>query len=205
MTTWWWERALRGCVLARRLTEDPEVRVLLLEAGGADWDPLIHIPLGPERSGKNACTTGLRQRAEPNLNQRSIEVLRGKVLGGSSSINFMAHIRGTAAITTGGRAPLLPVGRIRICCPISSGPRPGRTAPRPTGARTARSAWAIPTGPILSRAPSWRPRAPPAFRSTDDVKQRRGRGFRPVAVDDCPRTPGKRRGRLSASVRGAGT
>ena len=35
-----------GCVLARRLTEDPEVRVLLLEAGGADWDPLIHIPLG---------------------------------------------------------------------------------------------------------------------------------------------------------------
>ena len=84
-----------GCVLARRLTEDPEVRVLLLEAGGADWDPLIHIPLGAGKIWQERLHDwGYDSEPEPNLNQRSIEVLRGKVLGGSSSINFMAHIRG---------------------------------------------------------------------------------------------------------------
>lgn len=84
-----------GCVLAHRLSEDPEVRVLLLEAGGADWDPLIHIPLGVGKIWqKRLHDWGYDTEPEPNLNQRSIEVLRGKVLGGCSSINFMAHIRG---------------------------------------------------------------------------------------------------------------
>ena len=84
-----------GCVLAHRLTEDSEVRVLLLEAGGADWDPLIHIPLGVGKIWqKRLHDWGYDTEPEPYLNQRSIEVLRGKVLGGSSSINFMAHIRG---------------------------------------------------------------------------------------------------------------
>jgi choline dehydrogenase-like flavoprotein len=84
-----------GCVLARRLTEDPEVRVLLLEAGGGDWDPLIHIPLGVGKIWqKRLHDWGYDTEPEPNLNGRCIEVLRGKVLGGSSSINFMAHIRG---------------------------------------------------------------------------------------------------------------
>ncbi len=84
-----------GCVLARRLSEDPEVRVLLLEAGGADWDPLIHIPLGVGRIWQERLHDwGYDTEPEPNLNQRSFVALRGKVLGGSSSINFMAHIRG---------------------------------------------------------------------------------------------------------------
>ena len=84
-----------GCVLAHRLTEDPQVRVLLLEAGGTDWDPLIHIPLGGGRIWqKRLHDWGYDTEPEPNLNNRSIEMLRGKVLGGSSSINVMAHIRG---------------------------------------------------------------------------------------------------------------
>ncbi|MBI2316966.1 MAG: GMC family oxidoreductase N-terminal domain-containing protein, partial [Betaproteobacteria bacterium] len=84
-----------GCVLAHRLTEEPEVRVLLLEAGGTDWDPLIHIPLGVGRIWKKRLHDwGYDTEPEPNLNHRRIEMLRGKVLGGSSSINAMAHIRG---------------------------------------------------------------------------------------------------------------
>jgi 4-pyridoxate dehydrogenase len=84
-----------GCVLAHRLTEDPEVRVLLLEAGGGDWDPLIHIPLGVGKIWQHRLHDwGYDSEPEPNLNHRRIEMLRGKVLGGSSSINFMAHIRG---------------------------------------------------------------------------------------------------------------
>src|SRR5206468_2086578 len=64
-----------GCVLANRLTEDPSTRVILIEAGGSDWNPLIHI------------------RAEA-CDGREIIYPRGRVLGGSSSINGLIYIRG---------------------------------------------------------------------------------------------------------------
>ncbi|MBI2317070.1 MAG: GMC family oxidoreductase N-terminal domain-containing protein, partial [Betaproteobacteria bacterium] len=84
-----------GCVLAHRLSEEPEARVLLLEAGGADWDPLIHIPLGVGKMWQlRLHDWGYDTEPEPNLDNRAIEVMRGKVLGGSSSINFMGHNRG---------------------------------------------------------------------------------------------------------------
>jgi len=84
-----------GCVLAYRLTEDPSIRVLLLEAGGADRDPLIHIPLGVGRMWQHRKHDwGYNTEPEPELNNRKIEMMRGKVLGGSSSINALAHIRG---------------------------------------------------------------------------------------------------------------
>jgi len=84
-----------GCTLAGRLTEDRDLRVLLLEAGGWDRDPWIHIPLGWPRL--------LMQRrhdwmyfAEPEaaMDGRGLECARGKVIGGSSSINAMAYVRG---------------------------------------------------------------------------------------------------------------
>jgi 4-pyridoxate dehydrogenase len=84
-----------GCALAHRLTEDPGIRVLLLEAGGWDRDPWLTIPM--------AWTRILQRRLhdwmyftepEARLGGRPIECARGKVIGGSSSINAMAYVRG---------------------------------------------------------------------------------------------------------------
>ncbi len=84
-----------GCVLANRLTEDSGTRVLILEAGGYDNDPLIHIPLGLGKIHQHRLHDwGYDTEPEPGLENRSIEAMRGKVLGGSSSINVMAYTRG---------------------------------------------------------------------------------------------------------------
>lgn len=84
-----------GCVLASRLTENPAVSVLLLEAGPRDWNPLIHIPLGMGKLHDwKLYDWGYRTEPEPFLNGRRIELKRGKVLGGSSSVNVMAYTRG---------------------------------------------------------------------------------------------------------------
>ena len=82
-------------MLANRLTEDGAANVLLLEAGGPDWHPYIHIPLGMGRMHEYGMFDwGYETDPEPNLNGRCIEAMRGKVLGGSSSINVMAYTRG---------------------------------------------------------------------------------------------------------------
>lgn len=87
-----------GCVMAGRLSEDPEVSVLLVEAGGWDADPLIHVPLGWGRIiQKHLYDWGYNIEPEPELNNRSIECARGRVVGGSSSINAMAYVRGNRA------------------------------------------------------------------------------------------------------------
>ena len=84
-----------GCVLANRLSADPEVRVLLLEAGGKDDWIWIHIPIGYLFCINNPRTDWCyRTEPEPGLNGRSIIYARGRVLGGSSSINAMLYLRG---------------------------------------------------------------------------------------------------------------
>ena len=84
-----------GCVLARRLTEDPRTRVLLIEAGPRDTHFWIHVPLG---YGKLFARTDVnwayQSEPEPTLGGRRIFTPRGKVLGGSSSINGLVYIRG---------------------------------------------------------------------------------------------------------------
>jgi choline dehydrogenase len=84
-----------GCVLANRLTRDPDVNVLLLEAGGKDDYHWIHIPVGYLYCIGNPRTDWLyRTQAEVGLNGRSLAYPRGRVLGGSSSINGMIYMRG---------------------------------------------------------------------------------------------------------------
>lgn len=83
-----------GCVLANRLSADAGLRVLVLEAGGRDLDPLIHIPLGMGKMHQHRLHDwGYDSEPEPNLAGRRIRVLRGKVLGGSSAVNVMAFTR----------------------------------------------------------------------------------------------------------------
>ena len=83
-----------GCVLANRLSEDPSTRVLLIEAGGRDTNPLIHIPAGYMKLLDHPTLTwGYKADTEGDLNGRQIPYPRGRVLGGSSSINGMIYIR----------------------------------------------------------------------------------------------------------------
>jgi choline dehydrogenase-like flavoprotein len=87
-----------GCTLANRLSADGRSRVLLLEAGGWDRHPLLKLPLGWGRVLLNRMYDwGYDTEPEPEMNGRSIEVARGKVIGGSSSINAMAYVRGNRA------------------------------------------------------------------------------------------------------------
>ena len=84
-----------GCALANRLSADAGNRVLLLEAGGRDTYPWIHIPVGYFKTMLNPKTDWCYQtEPDPGLNGRSIPWPRGKVLGGSSSINGLVYIRG---------------------------------------------------------------------------------------------------------------
>jgi len=84
-----------GCTLAHRLSEDTDARVLLLEAGGWDRDPWIHIPLAWGRMlQRRQHDWGYFAEPEATMDGRRIECARGKVIGGSSSINAMAYVRG---------------------------------------------------------------------------------------------------------------
>ncbi|MEP5154135.1 choline dehydrogenase [Planktotalea sp.] len=84
-----------GCVLANRLSADPKNRVVLLEAGGRDINPWIHIPVGYFKTIHNPKVDWCyKTEPDPGLNGRSIEWPRGKVLGGSSSLNGLLYVRG---------------------------------------------------------------------------------------------------------------
>ena len=116
-----------GCVLANRLSADPGNSVLLLEAGGRDWHPLIHVPAGfwkmVDRPSVNWC---FDTEPEASTGHRRLPIPRGKVLGGSSSINGMLYVRGQAPrlrhvgpvrqpglVLRRGAAPLQALGALR--------------------------------------------------------------------------------------------
>lgn len=84
-----------GCVLANRLSENPKNRVILLEAGGRDLNPWIHVPVGYFKTLHNPKTDWCyKTEPEPGLGGRSLDWPRGKTLGGSSSINGLLYVRG---------------------------------------------------------------------------------------------------------------
>ncbi len=83
-----------GCVLANRLTEDPSVRVLLVEAGGKDRSPSIKIPAGFANQFHTKLDWDYATEPEPHVDGRQLYIPRGKSLGGSSSMNAMLYVRG---------------------------------------------------------------------------------------------------------------
>jgi choline dehydrogenase len=84
-----------GCVLASRLSADPRSSVILIEAGGRDWNPWLHIPVGYFKTmGNRAVDWCYRTEPVPGLNGRQVAWPRGKVLGGSSSLNGLLYVRG---------------------------------------------------------------------------------------------------------------
>ena len=84
-----------GCVLANRLSQDSAVKVLMLEAGGPDLNPWIHIPVGYFKTINNPKYDWCYKTEQcPGLNRRSISWPRGRVLGGSSSLNGLLYVRG---------------------------------------------------------------------------------------------------------------
>lgn len=84
-----------GCCLANRLSADPSLRVLLLEAGGKDSNPLIKVGLGFSRLMYDTSVSNVYEtEAEPHLDGRKVHIVRGRVLGGCSSINGQLYMRG---------------------------------------------------------------------------------------------------------------
>ncbi|MCT7377365.1 GMC family oxidoreductase [Chelativorans salis] len=85
-----------GCVLANRLSEDPANSVLLIEAGGSDWHPLIHMPAGFAKMTKGIASWGWSTVPQKHLGARVLRYTQAKVIGGGSSINAQIYTRGNS-------------------------------------------------------------------------------------------------------------
>jgi choline dehydrogenase-like flavoprotein len=127
-----------GCVLAARLSADPNCHVLLLEAGGEDLNPLIHIPAGYIKTMVNPAMNWMFEtEPEDSSGNRRIAIPRGKVLGGSSAINAMLYVRGRRLIMMAGRSAAILAGLMMMFCPISAKPKIANSLAMATTALTA--------------------------------------------------------------------
>ena len=107
-----------GCVLAQRLSADPSIRVVLIEAGVPDRHPLIKIPAAFSKLYRSRVDYAYQSVAQPELGGRSLFMPRGRTLGGSGAINAMIYIRGTARILTAGQLWAIRAWDMRIYCPF---------------------------------------------------------------------------------------
>ena len=190
-----------GCVLANRLSADSRTRVLLLEAGGADRSPWIRVPIGYGRTFTDARYNWMYEaQADPGLNNRRAFWPRGKLLGGSSSINAMVYVRGQPGDFDDWRSrrqPGLVVARSPAVLHPARGSRLGRLRVprrRRAGVRQRR---------IRARAPPVR-RVPQGLRGGGRhaharLQRRDARGRGPVAGDYQGRPAGLGLERLPAS------
>jgi choline dehydrogenase-like flavoprotein len=131
-----------GCILARRLAETG-ASVILLEAGGPGRTRLVRQPgmiaiFHNVPALKKRLDWGYYTAPQENALKRRIPQPRGRVLGGSGSINGMVFVRGTGRTTTTGRPRAAPAGATPTSCPASSASRTGRTAPPPYAGPAAR-------------------------------------------------------------------
>ena len=130
-----------GCVLANRLSADPDVRVTLIEAGGWDRNILIRMPagfLGLMRTG--IVNWRYSSEPQPSLGGRVLYAPRGKVLGGSSSINGMVYARGDPPTTIAGRSWATEAGPTTTACRCFRRPSDTTALPPRGAAPTARFA-----------------------------------------------------------------
>jgi choline dehydrogenase-like flavoprotein len=86
-----------GCVLANRLSADPSLKVLLIEAGGSDWHPFFHMPAGFAKMTKGIGSWGWHTVPQKHMKDRVLRFTQAKVIGGGSSINAQLYTRGVAA------------------------------------------------------------------------------------------------------------
>ncbi len=123
-----------GCVMASRLSEDPAVSVLLIEAGGSDRTPMLIMPAAlPFVYQSKRVQWGYRSGPEPELDGREIDEKSGRVMGGTSSINAMIFNRGNPLDYDGWAVDGLGSGTTPTACPTSSGWRRLPTDPTSGG------------------------------------------------------------------------
>ena len=130
-----------GCALANRLSADPKYSVALLEAGGRDINPWIHIPVGYFKTMDNPKTDWrYRTESDPGLNGRDIPWPRGRVLGAAARSTACFMFAGKPKISIIGGNWATPAGPGRMFYPISNVPRLGRamTAAVQSAAKTVR-------------------------------------------------------------------
>jgi choline dehydrogenase len=196
-----------GSALANRLSADPGCSVLVLEAGRRDfiWDPLIHMPAALSMPiGKRWYDWRYRSEPEPCMHGRRIAHARGKVLGGSSSINGMIFQRGNPLdYQRWARDPGMQAWDYAHCLPYFM---------RMETCLAGADAWRGGDGPlVLERGPATNPlfaaffaaTRQAGYAATDDVNGYRQEGFAKVRPQHPPRPPAERRACVPASGHGA--
>ena len=125
-----------GCVVAHRLGEDPDVSIAVIEAGPPDDSPQIHMPFAFGQNLTSDWDWALFSEPEPQLDHRRNYLPRGRVLGGTSSLNAMIYVRGNRADYGEWAAMGLDGWATTTSCRTSSAPRTTSAGP------TATTAWA---------------------------------------------------------------